>query len=412
MDRHELAWAAGFFDGEGWAGKSKRGVQSRVNQAGPDGMPAVLVNFQRIVGVGRLKGPQVTDGKQDLFWWEATSRPDVGRVADLLGPWLCPVKRAAFERTLGRSLAPRIWPGSASEERAWAGGFFDGEGSTYLEKHRTHASYFVPRLYVPQSSELSVAVELIRLKSALADLGKISGVRRPGGKRRPYRRWRVFTPAAVQLGLHLLWPFIGDVKRSQAQRVMNVIHSLSPTSHVGIQPSASLAHATAYAGTTSGTRESAPSRVAEGIKTIRTTICGSAWSVYGSMRVRGQSRDQREIGSVSAADPVSPSKLLLVEVVLVDLGVVLPLVRYRILGEDRAHRTHGLTRAAVDAFIGMDEVHVVRVGRINAVHRTDIEAACILHIDAWFRDHIRHFESVPPQQRSCRRLEMYHRERL
>ena len=225
MDRHELAWAAGFFDGEGWAGKSKRGVQSRVNQAGPDGMPAVLVNFQRIVGVGRLKGPQVTDGKQDLFWWEATSRPDVGRVADLLGPWLCPVKRAAFERTLGRSLAPRIWPGSASEERAWAGGFFDGEGSTYLEKHRTHAGYFVPRLYVPQSSELSVAVELIRLKSALADLGKISGVRRPGGKRRPYRRWRVFTPAAVQLGLHLLWPFIGDVKRSQAQRVMNVIHS-------------------------------------------------------------------------------------------------------------------------------------------------------------------------------------------
>jgi hypothetical protein len=29
----------------------------------------------------------------------------------------------------------------------------------------------------------------------------------------------------VQLGLHLLWPFIGAVKRSQARRVMQVIHS-------------------------------------------------------------------------------------------------------------------------------------------------------------------------------------------
>ena len=129
MDRHELAWAAGFFDGEGWANRAKRGVHTRINQAGSDGMPAVLIKFQRIVGVGRLKGPQVTDGKQDLFWWEATSRPDVGRVADLLGPWLCPVKRAAFERTLGRSLAPRIWPGSASEERAWPAASLTAKGA-------------------------------------------------------------------------------------------------------------------------------------------------------------------------------------------------------------------------------------------------------------------------------------------
>ena len=231
MDRHELAWAAGFFDGEGWAnavaqtGRRTRQPHAQINQAGPDGMPAVLVKFRRCVGVGRLRGPSIKEGKQDLYWWEATSRPDVERVADLIGPWLCPAKRAEFERALGRSLAPAIWPATGVEELAWAGGFFDGEGSTYLEKHRTHAGHFVPRLYVPQSSEVGIAPELIRLKSALGDIGAISGVRPGRGNWKPHRRWRVCSLAAVQLGLHLLWPFIGEVKRSQAQLVMQVIHS-------------------------------------------------------------------------------------------------------------------------------------------------------------------------------------------
>lgn len=225
MDRHELAWAAGFFDGEGWANRSGRGVQSRINQAGPDGLPEVLLRFHQIVGVGRLKGPQIKEGKQDLYWWEATSRPDIARVADLIGPWLCPSKRAEFERALGRSLPLAIWPASASEELAWAGGFFDGEGCTYLEKHRTHTGYVVPRLYVPQSAEVGVAPELVRLKSALADLGTISGMRPGKGNWKPYRRWRVFTPVAVQLALHLLWPFIGQVKRIQARMVLQAIHT-------------------------------------------------------------------------------------------------------------------------------------------------------------------------------------------
>ena len=225
MDRHELAWAAGFFDGEGWANAVGRGVQSRINQADPDGMPAVLLKFRRIVGVGRLKGPRCEEGKQDLYWWEATSRSDVALIADAIGPWLCPAKRAEFERTLGRSLPAVIWPASRSEELAWAGGFFDGEGSTFLEKHRTHAGHFVPRLYVPQSSEVGIAVELIRLKSALAALGTISGVRSRKGNWKPYRRWRVCKVTAVQLALHLLWPFIGPVKRVQAEKVLRVIHT-------------------------------------------------------------------------------------------------------------------------------------------------------------------------------------------
>ena len=225
MESHDFAWAAGFFDGEGWANRSGRGVQSRINQAGLDGVPGVLTKFQRIVGVGRIKGPVIVEGKQPLYFWEATSRPDLTRVVERIAAWLCPGKRAEFERTLLIAVPPVVWPGSVSEELAWAGGFFDGEGSTYLEKHRTHPGYFYPVLYVPQSAEIGIAPELLRLKSAMNGIGNISGARQDGPDWKPYRRWRVVTPLKVQAALHLLWPFIGDVKRSQAQRVMQTIHS-------------------------------------------------------------------------------------------------------------------------------------------------------------------------------------------
>jgi len=225
LENHDRAWAAGFFDGEGWANCQGRGVNSRINQASLDGIPEVLTKFQRIVGVGRIHGPVIAEGKQPLYHWDATSRPNLLQVVERIAPWLCPVKRAAFERTLGGPLPAQVWPGSMSEELAWTGGFFDGEGSTYLEKHRTHPGYMVPRLYVPQCAEVGIAPELLRLKAALGGLGAISGTRPGKENSKPYRRWRVSTPVDVQLSLHLLWPFIGIVKRTQARRVLQVIHS-------------------------------------------------------------------------------------------------------------------------------------------------------------------------------------------
>jgi hypothetical protein len=52
LESHDFAWAAGFFDGEGWANRKKRGVQARINQAGRDGIPEALIKFHRIAGVG------------------------------------------------------------------------------------------------------------------------------------------------------------------------------------------------------------------------------------------------------------------------------------------------------------------------------------------------------------------------
>ncbi len=224
MESHDFAWAAGFFDGEGWANRKKRGVESRINQAGLDGIPEVLIKFRRIVGVGRLHGPVLIEGRKPLYFWEATSRADLSRVVEVIGPWLCPVKRAQFERTLRVAPPPAVWPGSMSQELAWAGGFFDGEGSACLDKHRTHADFFVPVLYVPQAAADGIAPELIRLQRAIG-VGTISGLRRAKPPRKPYRRWRVYTVEKVFRALHLLWPFIGNVKREQARQAMQLILS-------------------------------------------------------------------------------------------------------------------------------------------------------------------------------------------
>src|SRR5690606_40439543 len=50
--------------------------------------------------------------------------------------------------------------------------------------------------------------------------------------------------------------------------------------------------------------------------------------------------------------------------------------------------TLGLAGAAVDALVGIDEVHVVCL--VDAVHRADLHAAGVLGSDAWLRDHVRH----------------------
>src|SRR5438046_100478 len=65
LDRAELAWAAGFFDGEG--STIARTLTSRpgyhqlnvtVPQSGRDGIPAVLLRFQRVMlGMGHISGP-------------------------------------------------------------------------------------------------------------------------------------------------------------------------------------------------------------------------------------------------------------------------------------------------------------------------------------------------------------------
>lgn len=221
MDRHELAWAAGFFDGEGWANRSGRGMQSRINQADPDGVPDVLLRFQRVVGCGRIHGPVREQGRQDLYYWDATSRGDVDAVAKAIWPWLSDVKRSEFLTALGHLPISEVGAPPRSELLAWAGGLYDGEGCASLSPHRSHAGHFSPEVAVTQSGNVRPQV-LERLRE-IVGCGRIYGPYTQAGATLPVFRWKAAALKDVEHSLYVLAPWIGHVKRQQARKVSRVL---------------------------------------------------------------------------------------------------------------------------------------------------------------------------------------------
>jgi hypothetical protein len=221
MDRHELAWAAGFFDGEGWANRSGRGVHSRINQSGNDGVPKVLLRFLDIVGCGRIHGPVREEDRQDLYYWDASSRSDVELVGNAIWPWLGDVKRAEFSVATGRAPTAANDDLPRTELLAWAGGLYDGEGCASLTPHRTHEGHFSPEVAVTQSGVTRPQV-LERLRDFVG-CGRIYGPYEQEGANLPVYRWKAAAHRDVEYSLYVLAPWIGSVKRDQARRVSRVL---------------------------------------------------------------------------------------------------------------------------------------------------------------------------------------------
>ena len=105
----ELAWAAGFFDGEGWIGsryatcaKEKpkyRRIEIGITQVDPE----VLNRFKNAVGVGAVKGPYYSDlkrGRSRRWYFSAAGAVTAWRVFWDLEPYLSPIKRAQFTEAL------------------------------------------------------------------------------------------------------------------------------------------------------------------------------------------------------------------------------------------------------------------------------------------------------------------------
>ena len=223
VDEHELAWAAGFFDGDGWAAlvraKGRRTGQphAQINQGSVTGMPQVLTRFLRAVGVGRVAGPKIEPGRQPLYRWVASSRGDVIRTGTLIGPWLSDQKRAQFAAAVGL-----CFDAMAIDAPAWAAGLFDAEGSTSLSDHRSHAGYKYAEATVTQSSPGPIPEELERFAHVVG-LGRVYGPYEQEGATELVYRWRAQQVDEIRRVIHLLQSWLGLVKRQQAFRCLAVV---------------------------------------------------------------------------------------------------------------------------------------------------------------------------------------------
>lgn len=90
--------------------------------------------------------------------------------------------------------------------------------------------------------------------------------------------------------------------------------------------------------------------------------------------------------------PASPS---VIEIVGIDLSEVLPLFRNLGFRKDRFWRARGNASAAIDAIIGIDVEHIILIGAVDAVHRTYVDAAFVLNVNARFGDNIGHCFGSP-----------------
>jgi hypothetical protein len=253
LDRASLAWAAGFFDGEGstmlHADKSRPGylrLEVAVPQADHDGVPTVLLRFQDAIGgLGRIVGPE----DDDLYKWISRGRLEAMAVIALIWDQLGQVKRlqadAAIKRflsqyesnpslarsgrhvgavfnVLNRDLTDAI--STRQLELAWAAGFMDGEGCFGLV--RSTARVRGPRWYKVRASATQhgqphvVPDVLDRLRCALGGIGRIerhSGV--------DAFKWVVEGDAQVGSVVEVLAPFLGERKVAQARDALDVFRA-------------------------------------------------------------------------------------------------------------------------------------------------------------------------------------------
>lgn len=232
--RCELAWAAGFFDGEGWAGttgpRSRRTKQphAQINQAGLDGIPQTLTRFAVALGVGRLATTYSRPGARPMFCWRVSSRADVLATYAQLRPWLGAIKARQLEVALGFGSADvtERTRRDEEEERAWAAGLFDGEGCTSLCRHRSHAGYFIAEMSITQSGLDAVPEVLERFRDVIG-AGRIYGPFASRSSKIVYR-WKLYDLESQGSAVGLLSPWLGEIKVTQAREALAVVRAQPP----------------------------------------------------------------------------------------------------------------------------------------------------------------------------------------
>jgi len=251
IDSEQLAWAAGFFDGEGSAFVSTRAdrpgylrLDVTVPQCGHDAPPEVLMRFRAaVLGVGAITGPDTND----MYVWRARGFQEAQATVALLWPQLGPVKRAQAADAM-RAVAKQYTSGaykprgprnrgqrhdvhvamrppiatSTELDLAWAAGFLDGEGHFGAPRavpRKRSTPWRRIRVSASQHSEPGNPADvLLRLRHVVG--GRIE---RHGDA--DDFRWVVESAPIIEMVYARLRSWLGTVKQDQARRVIDDFRS-------------------------------------------------------------------------------------------------------------------------------------------------------------------------------------------
>jgi hypothetical protein len=101
INREELAWAAGFFDGEGHCSGSRRKGDISMNMAQVD--PRPLGRFHAAIwGLGKFVGPNKSSSKNgnEFYIWRTTNHEHVQAIVAMLWTFLSEPKREQVKHAL------------------------------------------------------------------------------------------------------------------------------------------------------------------------------------------------------------------------------------------------------------------------------------------------------------------------
>jgi hypothetical protein len=96
----ELAWAAGFFDGEGCITLNTKGKKFQASIAQVD--REVLDRFKSAVEIGNVTGPYDYNkpNKRPFYTWHTNGVDNITILKDKIGPFLSSIKRDQFIQKL------------------------------------------------------------------------------------------------------------------------------------------------------------------------------------------------------------------------------------------------------------------------------------------------------------------------
>ena len=135
------------------------------------------------------------------------------------------IERTPWDRRSAEAPIALDLTASSNCELAWAAGFFDGEGCTLGSGGR-----FYPRISITQGGALARPPEVLeRFRRAVGGVGYSAGPELDdSGRHKP--RWVYLLHGATAVGavIALLWPYLGEVKRQQADLVLTRYYAQSP----------------------------------------------------------------------------------------------------------------------------------------------------------------------------------------